>query len=186
MNSVNSSKGQRQKRSFELDTFTFNQRKSICRPSTVDSLDLNLSATYDHQYDLFVSKADVVSQEQKSEFVHTQKCSDHYSIEGPRIVIGKYRKALPSFHCELNWFWRLGHLNCRWHNGETVNVQCEIDVRWTAYANNESRLFPTIRRWQYFQLLNNGREASSNVNCLWATKIVYWVCLDNHTLSLAE
>lgn len=67
-----------QKRSFQQDTISSADRKSnIPNAKKVDSLDLHLSATYDHQYDLFVNKTEIVSQLQKIELICKRKEPQH-------------------------------------------------------------------------------------------------------------
>lgn len=63
-----------QKCSFQQETISSAHRKSnIASAKKVDSLDLHLSATYDHQYDLFVNKTEIVSQLQKIEQICKKK-----------------------------------------------------------------------------------------------------------------
>lgn len=66
--------GKSQKRSFAKNTMSSSERNfNVSNAKAVDSLDLHLSATYDHQYDLFVNKADVVSQLLKIKTFHEKE-----------------------------------------------------------------------------------------------------------------
>lgn len=77
------------KRSFEHDTLSSIERNSNNRNTTIaDSLDLHLTATYDHQYNLFVNKTDVVSQLRKIELQRKEE-KQQSGTDSMSIVFGK-------------------------------------------------------------------------------------------------
>lgn len=93
MNPINT-EGKREKPSFEQDTLSSNVR-NLNGATSVDSLDLHLSATYDHQYDLFVNKSDVVSQLQKIKQCR-KNGQQSTSTDSISIIFGKFDKLLHS------------------------------------------------------------------------------------------
>lgn len=103
----------REKPSFEQDTLSSNVRNLNCATS-VDSLDLHLSATYDHQYDLFVNKTEVVSQLQRTKPFRKNE-QQPIGTDSISIIFGKIL---------ANFSTRFSHLfepvNFRWDNKERI------------------------------------------------------------------
>lgn len=143
-----------QKRSFRNDTISSAERNSNGRNVTkVDSLDLHLSATYDHQYDLFVNKTEIVSQLKEIE-LFPEKGKSQIGTDSINIIFGNYWEKWVRSCERISYLFRT-ELYFRWHHAKTVSIQRKVHMQWPAYAKHESRILTTANRWQYFQLLSH-------------------------------